>query len=78
MFKDVEVDLSRETDFEAPSSYDTYDDKSMGQMKFEKAPDGSWVKRVERPSAQARGQGEAHPGVEEEDKIREMDNGVDL
>ena len=46
-------------------------------MKFEKAPDGSWVKQVERPPAQARGQGEAHPGVEEEAKIRKMDNGVD-
>ena len=55
MFKDVEVDLSRETDFEAPSSYDTYDDKSMGQMKFEKAPDGSWIRRAERPLTQAQG-----------------------
>ena len=25
VFKDVGVDLSRETDFEAPTSYDTYD-----------------------------------------------------
>ena len=48
MFKDVGVDLSRETDFEAPSAYDTYDDQSMGWMKFEKVPDSSWVKRVER------------------------------
>ena len=26
VFKDVEVDLSKETDFEAPTSYDTYDE----------------------------------------------------
>ena len=30
-----------ETNFEAPNSYDTYDEQSMGRMKFEKAPDGS-------------------------------------
>ncbi|RVW95568.1 hypothetical protein CK203_039091 [Vitis vinifera] len=39
VFKDVGVDLSRETDFKAPSSYDMYDDLSMRWMKFEKAPD---------------------------------------
>ena len=38
VFKDVEVDLSRETDFEAPNIYDTYDEQSLGQMKFEEAP----------------------------------------
>ena len=37
VFKDVGVDLSRETNFKAPSVYDTYDDQSMGWMKFEKA-----------------------------------------
>ena len=41
VFKDVGVDLSKETDFEALSTYDTDDDQSMGRMKFEKAPDGS-------------------------------------
>ncbi|RVW62244.1 hypothetical protein CK203_064481 [Vitis vinifera] len=41
VFKDVGVDLSKETDFEAPSIYDTYDEQSLGQMKFEKASDGS-------------------------------------
>ena len=41
VFKDVDVNLSKETDFEAPNAYDTYDDQSMGQMKFDKAPDGS-------------------------------------
>ena len=41
VFKDVGIDLSRETDFEASSIYDTYDEQSLGQMKFEKAPDGS-------------------------------------
>ena len=41
VFKDAGVDLSRVTDFEAPTSYGTYDEQSLGQMKFEKAPDGS-------------------------------------
>ena len=41
VFKDVGVNLSRETDFEAPTSYDTYDEQSLGRMKFKKAPDGS-------------------------------------
>ena len=31
--------MSKETDFEAPTSYDTYDEQSLGCMKFEKAPD---------------------------------------
>ena len=54
VFKDAGVDLSRETDFEAFTSYDTYDEQSLGRMKFEKAPDGSWVRRAEQ---QARRQG---------------------
>ena len=41
VFKNARVDLSRERDFEAPSIYDTYDEQSLGHMKFEKAPDGS-------------------------------------
>ena len=48
VFKDVGVDLSKETDFEAPTSYDTYDEQSLGRMKFEKALDGSWIRRTER------------------------------
>ncbi|RVW22529.1 Retrovirus-related Pol polyprotein from transposon RE1 [Vitis vinifera] len=47
VFKGCRVDLSRETDFEAPTSYDTYDEQSLGQMKFEKAPDGSWIRKAE-------------------------------
>ncbi|RVW28142.1 hypothetical protein CK203_108598 [Vitis vinifera] len=43
VFKDVGGNLSRETDFEVPNTYDTYDDQSMGKMKFEKAWDGSWA-----------------------------------
>ena len=54
VFKDAGVNLSRETDFEAFTSYDTYDEQSLGRMKFEKAPDGSWVRRAKQ---QARGQG---------------------
>ena len=42
-------------------------------MKFEKAPDGSWVRKVER---QARGQDQMHPGAEEEAEIREMEDGL--
>ena len=53
------------------------DDLSMGRMKFEKALDGSWVRRAERPLAQARGQGETHPRVEEETEIRDMEGVVD-
>ena len=41
VFKDVGVDLSIETNFEAPTIYDTYDEQSLGRMKFEKALDGS-------------------------------------
>ena len=54
-----------------------YDDQSMAMMKFEKAPYGSWVKRAEWALAQARGQGQAHPRVEEEAEIREIEGGVD-
>ena len=55
VFKDVDVDLKREMDFEAPNTYDTYDDQSMGRMKFEKALDGSWVRKAKRTPAQAQG-----------------------
>nr|CAN71188.1 hypothetical protein VITISV_005042 [Vitis vinifera] len=74
VFKDAGVDLSRETEFEAPSIYDTYDEHSLGRMKLEKAPDGSWVRKAER---QARGHDQLHPRVEEEDEIREMEDGLD-
>ena len=47
VFKDVGVDLSREKFFEALNIYYTYDDQSLGRMKFEKAPDGSLIRRVE-------------------------------
>ncbi|WJZ82953.1 hypothetical protein VitviT2T_002674 [Vitis vinifera] len=55
VFKDVKVTFSRETDFEVPSTYDTYDEQSLGRMKFKKAPDDSWIRIAERPPAQARG-----------------------
>nr|CAN68671.1 hypothetical protein VITISV_032167 [Vitis vinifera] len=61
VFKDVGVNLSRETDFEAPTSYDTYDEQSLGRMK-----------RAER---QVQGQGQMHPEAEEEAEIREMEDG---
>ncbi|KAL6345646.1 hypothetical protein AAG906_017380 [Vitis piasezkii] len=57
-----------EQDFEAPSSYDTYDEQSLARMKFEKGPDGSWNRKVERPVPQ--------PAVEEEAEIGEMEGGM--
>ena len=74
VFKDARVDLSKETDFEALTSYDTYDEQSLGRMKFKKALDGSWIRRAER---QAWGQGQMHPGAEEETEIRKMEDGLD-
>ena len=55
VFKDVSIDLSRETYFEVPSTYEMCDDQSMAMMKFEKVPDGSWVRKVERAPTQAWG-----------------------
>ena len=46
----------------------------MGRMTFEKAPDGSWIRKAER--TQPRGQGQTHFGVEEETEIRQMEGGV--
>ena len=46
-------------------------------IKFEKAPNGFQVRKIERAPTLARGQGQTHPGVEEEMKIREMESGVD-
>ena len=46
-------------------------------MKFEKAPNGSWIRKAKRPPAQAWGQGQVHPGVEAEIEIREIGNGLD-
>ena len=66
-----------EKDFEASSIYDTYDEQSLGRMKFEKVPDGSWIRKAERPPAQARGQGQVHLGVKEEAKIQDMEGGLD-
>nr|CAN73600.1 hypothetical protein VITISV_041445 [Vitis vinifera] len=77
VFKDAGVDLSREKDFEVPSIYDTYDEQFLGWMKFEKAPNGSWIRRAEQPLAQTWGQGQVHPGVETEIEIREMGDGLD-
>ena len=48
VFKDASIDLSRETNFEDPSTYDTYDDQSMGRMKFEKTLNGFWIRKSKR------------------------------
>ena len=66
--------MSKETDFEAPTSYDMYDEQSLGRMKFEKAPNGSWIRRSEQ---QAKDQGQMHPRAEEKAEIREMEDGLD-
>ena len=77
VFKYVGVDWSRETDFEAPNIYDTYDEQSLGRMKFEKALNDSWIRRAKRPPAQAQGQGQVHPSIKEDANIREIKGGVD-
>ena len=77
VFKDANIDLSRETYFKTPSIYDTYDDQSMGQMKFKKALDGSWIKKVERGQPQGQQQEPVHPEVGEEAEIRQMESGLD-
>ena len=77
VFKDVDVDLSREMNFEALNTYDKYDDQSMGMMKFDKGLNGSWVRKVEKAPTQAWGQGQAHPGVENEAEIQEIEDEVD-
>ena len=46
-------------------------------MMFDKALDGSWIRRAKRPPAQARGQGQMPPGAEKEAKIREMEDRLD-
>ena len=46
----------------------------MGWMTFEKAPNGSWIRKAER--TQPQGQGQAHSGVKEETEIRQMEGGV--
>ena len=43
----------REMDFEAFITYDTYDDQSMGRIKFKKALDGYWVRKAKRAPTQA-------------------------
>nr|CAN75019.1 hypothetical protein VITISV_040230 [Vitis vinifera] len=65
VFKDAGVDLSREQEVEAPSSYDTYDEQSMARMK-----------RVDRPVPHPQAEGDMHPTVDEEEEIREIEGGV--
>ena len=51
VFKKAIINLSREIDCEAPSIHDTYNDQSPRMMKFEKAPNDSWIRKVERALA---------------------------
>ena len=47
LFRAFGIDLTLESDVEEPSPYNTYSDPCMGQIKFEKAADGSWVRWVD-------------------------------
>ena len=76
VFKDAGVDLSKEQEVEAPSSYNTYDEQSMARMKLEKAPDGSWIRRADQPVPQPQAEGDVHPAGDEEEEIGEMEGGV--
>ena len=75
VFKDAGVDLSRETDVELPSIYDTYNDKSMDRMGFERV-DGVWVRKRDIPGRAAPGV-PPPPTMDEEEHIRSMEGGID-
>ncbi|KAL6339867.1 hypothetical protein AAG906_034955 [Vitis piasezkii] len=62
-----------EQEVEAPSTYDTYDEQSMARMKLEKGPEGSWIRRADRPVPQAQAEEDEE---EEEEEIEEMEGGV--
>ena len=47
VFKAFGIDLTLEDEIVESSPYDTYNEMSMGWMKFEKAANGSWVHPVE-------------------------------
>ena len=47
VFKKVNIDMNKETNFEFPSIYGTYNDQFMKIMNFERAPNGSWVRKAE-------------------------------
>ena len=48
----------------------------MARMKLEKAPDGSWIRRADRPVPQPQAEGDVHPAGDEEEEIGEMEGGV--
>ena len=90
VFKEADIDLSRETNFEAPSIYDMYNDQFMGMMEFQKASDGSYIRKVDKAPSQAQtqtqaqaqapvepqGQGQGHLGVKDKVEIQQMEGGV--
>lgn len=41
VFKEVDINLSKEKDIEVPSVYDTYNGLSMNKIKFKKIVEGS-------------------------------------
>ena len=43
VFKAFGIEFTLDDEVDEPSPYETYNDMSMGWMKFEKAVDGSWV-----------------------------------
>ena len=52
----------------------THDDQS--KRRFEKAPDSSWIRKVEKTHSQGQRQGHVHPRNEKVE-IQQMEGGVD-
>ena len=46
VFKEFGLDLKLKTKIEMPSSFNTYNESSMGMMKFIKGDDGVWLVRT--------------------------------
>ena len=47
VFKAFGIEFTLDDEVDEPSPYDTYNDMSMGRMKFEKIVDGSWVSLID-------------------------------
>ena len=60
VFKAFGINLTLEDEVEEPLPYDIYNGMSMGQMKFKKAADGSWVHPMEF------GARDGHQGVDDD------------
>ena len=47
LFKAFGIEFTLDDEVDEPSPYDTYNDMSIGHMKFKKAADGSWVRLID-------------------------------